>query len=112
MIRIAVLALILAAGPAWAQEDPARPAVGPAPIHPNDLNRTNSQQRIDEIRRSGNPSDYGQMNSLESLRRQSDSLSDSNLAPIPPERRNIPARPAPSSPGDWPGSRPGYLPRQ
>lgn len=95
-----------------AQQDPARPAVGPAPIHPSDLNRSNSEQRIDEIRRSGNPSDYGQMNALDALRRQSDGMNNSDLAPIPPERRDVPSRAVPSSPGDWPGYRPGYLPRQ
>jgi hypothetical protein len=112
VIAAVALAWLLAAAPAWAQQDPARPAVGPAPIHPSDLNRSNSQQRIDEIRRSGNPSDYGQMNSLESLRQQSDGMGDSNLAPIPRERREIPPRAEPAPAGDWPGYRPGYLPRQ
>ncbi len=118
MIRILVLALLLAT-PALAQ-DPARPAVGPAPIHPNDLNAGNAQSRVDELRRSGNPADHGQINALESLRTQSDNMNDaarrsgktSSLAPIPPERREVPARPAPGAPGEWPGYRPGYLPRQ
>jgi hypothetical protein len=110
--QAALAALLLLTAPALAQEDPARAAVGPAPIHPNDLNHSNAQQRIDEIRRSGNPADYGQMNALEALRQQSGRMSDPALAPIPPERREVPARAAPPPPGEWPGYRPGYLPRQ
>lgn len=112
MSRRAVVAFLLVAAPALARQDPARPAVGPAPIHPSDLNPANSQQRVDEIRRSGNPGDYGQMNSLDSLRRQSEGMRGSGAAPIPSERRDVPPRAAPHAPGDWPGSRPGYLPRQ
>jgi hypothetical protein len=110
-----VLALMVAALPALAQQDPGRPAVGPPPIHPNDLNAGNARERSDEIRRSGNPSDYGQMNSLDSLRLQSDNMNagpGSNLAPIPPERAApTPPRPV-GRPQPWPGYQPGYLPRQ
>lgn len=112
MIRAGILALALVATPVLAQQDPARSAVGPAPLHPNDLNASNAQQRIDEIRRGGNPADYGQMNALEALRRQSESMGDSALAPLRPERREVPARALPTTPDDWPGYRPGYLPRQ
>jgi len=125
VIRTVIVAALLAAAPALAPDpahaqDPGRPAVGPAPIHPNDLNSSNSQQRIDEIRRSGNPGDYGQMNALDALRQQSDSMNEgarrsgepTTLAPIPPERREVPPRAVPDSPGGWPGYRPGYLPRQ
>ncbi len=112
MIGRAALAFLLLAAPALAQQDPARPAVGLAPIHPNDLNAGNAQSRVDEIRRGGNPADYGQMNSLESLRRQSDGMNKSTLAPIPPERRDVPPRAVPDAPAEWPGYRPGYLPRQ
>lgn len=116
---LAAALLLLLAGPALAQ-DPHRPAVGPAPIHPNDLNSSNSQQRIDDIRRSGSPSDYGQMNSLDSLRLQSDNMNEANRltgqsgarSPIPPARRDVPARATPDRPGGWPNYQPGYLPRQ
>lgn len=109
--RLAALLLLLAA-PAMAQ--------APAPIHPNDLNAANARERSEQIRRSGNPADYGQMNALDSLRLQSDNMNDAgritgpgtNLAPIPPERREVTPTPPAGRPGEWQGYRPGYLPRQ
>jgi hypothetical protein len=112
MTRSLAAACLLLAAPALAQ--------APAPIHPNDLNATNARERSEQIQRSGNPADYGQMNALDSLRLQSGNMNDAgritgqgtNLAPIPPERRE-PAPPATQTgPGPWPGYRPGYLPRQ
>ena len=112
MIRALATAVLLLAAPALAQS--------PAPIHPNDLNATNARERSEQIQRSGNTADYGQMNSLDSLRLQSGNMNDAgrltgqgtNLAPIPPERSAPPAAPPAGQRGEWPGYRPGYLPRQ
>lgn len=118
MIRTLAAALFLLAAPALAQELGRPPA--PAPIHPNDLNASNARERSEQIQRSGNPADFGQMNALDSLRLQSGNMNDAgrltgqgtNLAPIPADRPGAPAARPVERPGEWPGYRPGYLPRQ
>lgn len=103
------LAFVLVAGAALAQ----RPSNEPLPeIHPSDRNPSSVQQRLDDIRRHGDVRDQPQMNSLESLRQQQQGSSPS-LAPLtPPERRQVPDRAPISRSDEWPGYRPGYLPRQ
>lgn len=87
-----------------------RPSNEPLPeIHPNDRNPSNVQQRIDDIRRSGDTRDQPQMNSLESLQQQRGS--SPALAPIP-GGRPVPERTPPPRTPEWQGYPPGYLPRQ
>jgi hypothetical protein len=106
---LAALLVAVSAPVALAQ----RPSNEPLPeIHPNDRNPATVQQRIDEIRRSGDIRDQPQMNSLESLQQQQRGNSPAVAPLTPADRRTVPDRAPTSRPEEWPGYRPGYLPRQ
>lgn len=106
---VAVLTILLTAAAAWAQ----RPSNEPLPeIHPSDRKPSSVEQRLDEIRRHGDVRDQPQMNSLESLQQQQRGNSPSVAPLTPPERRQVPDRAPTSRSDEWPGYRPGYLPRQ
>lgn len=108
-IATATLALMLAASPALAQ----RPSNERLPeIHPNDRTPSSIRQRLDEVWRHGDVRDQPQMNSLDSLQQQQRGTSPSVAPLTPPDRHTVPDRTPTSRPQDWPGYRPGYLPRQ
>lgn len=107
VLAAAILSLVTSA--ALAQ----RPSNEPLPeIHPSDRNLSSVQQRLDEIRRHGDVRDQPQMNSLDSLQQQQRGSSPSVAPLTPPERRQAPDRAPTSRSEEWPGYRPGYLPRQ